>query len=86
MRDFLDAILAFIGSESLTEDEWGTITLEDEEYTAEVYEALKAILEAREGVSNEVSQLTDYFQAKGVEIEDTEGTPRSNILIGGSLC
>ena len=86
MRDFLDAILSFIGSESLTDIEYSDIDLEDEEYTLETYEALKATLQERESVSTQFVKLQSYFTAKGVNLsEDISPTPTSNILIGGSL-
>jgi hypothetical protein len=87
MRDFLDTILEFIGSESLTDEEFETVTLEDEEYTKEVYLALRTILEARETVSGEVKRLKLYFIARNVDISDAPSvpTPNSNILIGKAL-
>ncbi len=87
MRDFLDAILEFIGSESLTDEEFDAIELEDEEYTTEVYEALKLVLEGRENVSGQAKRLKLYFVAKGVSLDGTTANPlpSSNIFIGGSL-
>lgn len=85
MRDFLDAILAFVGSESLTDEEFDGIDLEEEEYTQETYDALKAVLESREGVSSQLTRLAHYFEAKGVDVDDSEATPASEIFFGDEL-
>lgn len=86
MRDFLDAILAFIESESLTDEEFGTITLDEPEYTKEVYEALKAVLLSRESVSGQGKRLKLYFIAKGVDLNDSDTRPAaSQIFIGSEL-
>lgn len=85
MRDFLDAILDFIGSESLNDEEFATIELETQEYTLACYEALKSVLDSRESVSDQTERLKDYFQAAGVTVEAAAYTPQSNILIGGAL-
>lgn len=88
LRDFLDAILTFIESETLTDDEYDTVTLTAPgAYTKETYEQLKLILESRETVSGQGKKLKLYFIAKGV---DLSGAPpvhisSSNILIGGEL-
>lgn len=86
MRDFLDAILAFIESESLTDEEFDTITLDEPEYTKEVYEALKAVLLSRESVSGQGKRLKLYFVAKGVNVDDSDPRPAaSQIFIGSEL-
>lgn len=87
MREFLDSILTFIQSESLTDEEFETIELEDESYTVETYLALRTILEAREGVSDQVERLRTYFMARGVDVNATPEvpTPVSNIFIGSPL-
>lgn len=87
MRDFLDSILAFISSESLTDEEFETV---DENlnagYTKEVYLALRAILETRENVSWQLKKLEATFTAKGVNTSDIAAyTPTSNIFIGSPL-
>ncbi len=84
MRDFLDAILEFISSESLTDEEFDSLTVTVEEYTKEVYEALKGVLEARESVSGQPKRLKLYFIAKGVDLLGVPSTtPNSNIFLGG---
>lgn len=87
MRDFLDEILEFIGSESLTDEEFETVSEDLEaDFTKEVYDALRAVLESRENVSGQVKRLTDYFTAKGITLSaSTIPTPNSNILFGGEL-
>lgn len=91
MRDFLNSILDFIESESLTDEEFETIEAIDpaltEDYTKEVYLALREVLEARENVSNQVKRLKLYFIAKGVDVSSTPSvpTPKSNIYIGEPL-
>lgn len=88
MRDFLDAILDFIGSESLTDEEFESLSEDlEQDYTKEVYLALKGVLEARESVSGQPKKLKLYFVAKGVDISDAGAavTPKSNIFIGSKL-
>lgn len=85
LREFLDDILAFIGAESLTDQEFGTVGDIEAEYDMYSYAALDSVLEARDGVSTQRDQLRHYFQAKGVELGDAPATARSNIFIGRGL-
>jgi hypothetical protein len=86
MRVFLNNILSFIGSESLTDDEFSSVGVSVQEYSKEVYEALKTILQNREGVSGQLKKLQSYFVAKGVDLSSTPArAPASQILIGGPL-
>lgn len=87
MRDFLDAILAFINSESLTDEEFEGIDLDAQAYNKETYLALRSVLEARENVSDQVKRLKLYFIARGVDVSSTPGvpTPNSNIFLGSAL-
>jgi len=88
MRDFLNAILAFIGSESLTDEEFDAIEGTFVVYSKATYDCLKAIIEAREAVSGQSKKLKLYFIARGVDVSDGSTTthkPRSNILIGMPL-
>lgn len=84
MRDTLNAILAFIGSASLTDAEFNALTLESTEDAREVYEALSQVLSARESVSTMIDRLTAYFKAKGYDFTPAQG--KSNIFLGGPLC
>ena len=86
MRDFLDEILAFIGSESLTDEEFNAITLEGEPaYTSDTYDALRLTLEARDNVGGSGERLLQYFQARGVEIATESTIAASNIFLGADL-
>lgn len=87
LRDFLDAILDFIGSESMTDLEYATIPVDLAiDYTLESYNALKGVLESREEVSGQGKRLKLYYIAKGVELNNVPAnSPNSNILIGGAL-
>lgn len=83
----MDAILAFIGAESLTDEEFAYSeidALETEEYSTAVYDALVVVLDARELVSTMRDKLGYYFRAKGVEIT-TPTAARSNIFLGAGL-
>ncbi len=85
MRAFLDAILFFIGAESLTDLEYLSAEWPSEEYTLEVYNGLKSVLETRDNVSSQTQQLKFYFQARGLELSDTLPTAQSHIYLGGPL-
>lgn len=86
-RGFLDSILAFIDCESLTDEEFESIEVEEPAYDRETYLALRAVLEGRNNVDNSVQRLQQFFLAKGVDVSATPGipTPTSNIFIGGAL-
>lgn len=84
MRDFLDAILEFIGTTSLTDSEWGTITVSTEEYSVDVYTELLAVLDSRESVSDTRDRLRYYFLARGVSVSESDQVS-SNIYVGSSL-
>lgn len=88
MRDFLDAILAFIQSESLTDDEFETIELEDQTYTLATYEALKTVLQSRENISGQGKRLKLYFISRGVDLDSAGAVKpaKSEIYIGSDLC
>ena len=87
MRAFLNAILAFIGSVSLTDDEFDSLPEGlTQTYSKEVYEALKTIVQAREGVSGQLKKLKAYFLAKGVDLSSTPSRdPNSQIFLGTGL-
>ncbi len=85
MRDYLNAILEFIGAESLTDEEFDSITLEDTEDQVANYNALLVILQARELVSDMASRLQHYFLAQGVSVSAPVSAV-SNIFVGAVLC
>ncbi len=86
-RGFLDSVFAVINAESLTDAEFETITLETPAYDRDTYLALRTVLEARDGVSDQVKKLKLYFIAKGVDVNSTPTIPKanSNIFIGSGL-
>lgn len=84
MRAFLNAVLAFIGVPSLTDEEFEALTLESTDDAAEVYAALSQVLIARESVSAAHDRLVFYYQAMGVEVTPAP-LAKSNILIGGGM-
>lgn len=84
MRDFLDAILAFIMAESMTDDEFATIESELPLYDQGTYDDLARILESREAVSVLHDRLVAYYKAKGVDITPTD-TGKSDIFLGAVL-
>lgn len=87
MRQFLDAIMAFISAASLSDEEYATTTdLPNTPgvYTVAVYDKCLAILDSRELVSNTRDRLTFLFKAKDVEVTPTSSA-RSNIFIGSGL-
>lgn len=84
MRDFIDSILTFIGTSSLTDNEFDSLTIQAAAYDVETYNAIWAILDSRESISTLGDRLTYYFQAKGLEIT-TPSSAKSNILVGGVL-
>lgn len=85
-RGFYDSILGFIGAESLTDEEFESIEVETPDYNQETYLALRAILEGRENVSDQVKRLESFFIAKGVSVSSsTIPAPASNIFLGSGL-
>lgn len=90
MRDTLDEILAFIGTSSMTNDEYDLIELEDDELDdlLRVYAELSKVLDSRAEISTYRERLRYYFLAQGASISVAQATPpaRSNILIGGGIC
>lgn len=87
MRDFLDAILSAIGSESLTDEEFDGLDLENEAYDRETYEALHALLIARESITDQTIRLQFFFLARGVDLSESGDAkpPVSEVLIGDAL-
>lgn len=84
MRDYLNAILEFIGVESLTDDEFDAIDLESTEDQVVVYNVLLGVLETRELISEMRLRLQNYFLAKGVAV-DLPAAPVTNIFVGGCI-
>lgn len=84
MRDFLNSILNFIGSESLTDVEFETVEAKYPIYDKDTYNDLAKILQTRDSVSIMISRLTKYYQAKGVDVEKKK-VGKTNILVGSPL-
>jgi len=84
MRDFFNAILAFIVAESLTDEEFETCTSELPIYDQGTYDDLARVLESREAVSTMQDRLLAYYEAKGVDISPAD-TGKSNIYLGDVL-
>jgi len=88
MREFLNNILNFIGSESLTDEEFDSIETDVPNYSKVTYLALKGVVDARESVSGQGKRLKLYFIARGVDVSDANNPvppAKSNILIGVAL-
>lgn len=87
MRDFLNAILTFIGTSTLTDDEFDGFTGLDFGDNVETYDELKMLLIERDEVTETIDRLELYFQAKGVDVEPVtvDETAKSNIFIGSAL-
>lgn len=84
MRAFFNGILAILLTTSLTDDEFDTVEVETPAYNQENYDALSAILAARESVSDIQTRLYYYFKARGADITEAT-TGKSNILVGAVL-
>jgi hypothetical protein len=84
MRAYLNTILLFIGSTTLTDIEWDEITITDQSDDLGVYAVLQDILNARESVSGLLDRLSYYFLAKGVDVS-TEVEATTEIFVGGDL-
>lgn len=86
VRDFLDGVLTFIGSESLTDEENDALPEGlTEDYTVEVYNALKETLQNREGVSGQLKRLQSLFISKGVDLSGAARDATSQIFVGSPL-
>jgi hypothetical protein len=91
MRAILNAILAFIGAEALTDEEFDSVEIEDEDSNEEKYNALLLILDARDGISGMQARLRYYYLAKGITFGSDPGFPnesatgKSNIFVGSEL-
>lgn len=84
MREWFDSILDFITAESLTDDEYDTMTSTMPIYDQQSYDDLSRVLAAREAVSTLQARLVNYYTAKGVTVV-AASTGKSNILVGAVL-
>jgi len=89
LRSFLDAILAFIGTTSLTDIEYEDIdisVLTVSVYDQALYTALAQVLVDRDAISTTKDRLGFLFKSKGLIIDETTVTQaKSNIFIGAVL-
>lgn len=95
LRSDLNGVLDFIGSESLTDDEFEAIEGDISSFSnnEEVYTALCQILDGRESVTNMTERLKYYYLAQGVSFAmdgapgfpDTSLPGKSNVYVGGEL-
>ena len=87
MRDWLNAILGFIGTTSLTDIEYAGMNLlnvETQIYSQAAYDALAGVLAGRENVSQMQARLVGVFKAKGTDVNPAV-TAKTNILLGMAL-
>lgn len=87
MRDWLNAILTFIGTTSLTDVEYSSIDqtgMVSMTYNQEAYDQLSAILVSRENVSTMQDRLIGFFKAKGFDVA-AANTASSEIYFGDVL-
>lgn len=87
MRDWLNAILAFIGTSSLTDLEYAAIDISKltlQTYNQAAYDALSGVLSVRENVSTMQTRLIGFFAAKGFTVSPAS-TGKSNIFLGDAL-
>lgn len=87
MRDFLNFVLNFIGSSTLTDDEFLDFDGLDFGNNLVTFTALKMLLIERDEATETTDRLKYYFLGKGVAgiIDDVVDAPRSNIFIGAAL-
>lgn len=87
MRDFLNFILNFIGSSTLTDDEFLEFSALDFGNNLGTFTALKMLLIERDEATETEDRLKYYFLGKGVAgiADDVVDAPRSNIFIGAAL-
>ena len=87
MRDWFNAVFAFIGTSSLTDLEWASVNalnVTTQVYDQAAYDQMAAVLVAREAISTMQSRLVGVFQAKGGSITALD-TAKTNIYLGDAL-
>lgn len=85
MREWLNAIFTFIGTTSMTDDEYNSINqtnLEMGVYNQAAYDELSKVLSERETVSTMQERLAGFFKAKGLTDLAVADTAKSQILVG----
>lgn len=87
MRDWLNAILGFIGTSSLTDVEYNSINflnLTTNVYNQAAYDELSKVIATRDGVSTLQGKLVGFFTAKGLAVSPAV-TGNSKIYLGSVL-
>ena len=84
MRDFLNAILGFIGTTALTDAEFATIEAVAPVYDVNLYAELMSVLISREAVSSVRDRLRHFFMARAINVGEIQAG-RSNIFVGAVL-
>ena len=84
MRNFLNSILDFIGSTSLTDVEFATVVSDVPVYDQASYDDLARILATRNNVTDMQARLVAYYGARGFDAAPLQ-TGSSNIFIGAVL-
>jgi hypothetical protein len=84
MRDFIDAILTVISTASLSNEEYDALEISSAAYDQETYDAIAAVLDARESISVLKDRLIAYFKVKGLDVAPLD-TAKTNIFVGGVL-
>lgn len=87
MRQWLDAILTFIGSTSLTDSEYDSMNflkVTNGTYDQASYDELAKILAGRELVTTMQVRLVGFYASKGFTVSPAS-TARSEIYIGSAL-
>jgi hypothetical protein len=87
-RATIDALFGQIGTSSLTDQEWTDLqeNLDAVGVNVESYEALLAVLDSRESISEARNRLRYYYLARGVDVgTEEESAAASNIYIGDAL-
>lgn len=87
MRDWLNAILQYIGTTSMTDVEYAAVNvigMETLVYNQAAYDQLSALLLSREAVSDMQRRLYGVFLAKGGDIKEAV-IAKTNIFLGAVL-
>lgn len=87
MRDWLNAILSFIGTSSLTDGEYSGIDqtgMISQTYNQEAYDQLSEVLDSRGDAGTFQDRLIGVFKAKGVDVAAAD-TAQSEIYLGDVL-
>lgn len=84
MREWLSSVLVFIGSTSLTDNEWDDVNalkVTTNVYDQGSYDELSKVLTSRDSVSNYQEKLIALFKVKGFDAVPAK-TGKSDILLG----